>query len=324
MSYKFDLSGKKIWVAGHRGMVGSAILRQLEKEKDVTLLTIPHKDLDLRDQAGVNAWVKENKPDVVFLAAAKVGGIMANSTYPADFIYDNLAITTNIIHAAWMNGVQKLVNIGSSCIYPKFAPQPIKEDSLLTGPLEPTNEWYALAKIAGIKMCQAYRAQYGADFIALQPCNLYGVGDTYHGENSHVIPAMILKFQAAKDTKAPFLELWGSGTPLREFLFVDDMAEAAVFLCKTYSDPVPMNVGFGTDLSIHDLAHKVAAVVGYTGEIRFNPEKPDGTPKKLLDVSRLTAAGWTAKTSLDEGLKIAYQDYLSRYGTEESLRQKSA
>lgn len=293
-------------------MVGAAILRQLEKEKDVTLLTISHKELDLRDQAGVNTWVKDNKPDVVFLAAAKVGGIMANSTYPADFIYDNLAITTNIIHAAWMNGVQKLVNIGSSCIYPKFAPQPIKEDSLLSGPLEPTNEYYALAKIAGIKMCQAYRAQYGADFIALQPCNLYGPGDTYHGENSHVIPAMILKFQASKDRGDSFLELWGTGTPLREFLFVDDLAEAAVFLCKTYSDPIPMNVGFGTDLSIRDLAHKIAAVVGYKGEIRFNPEKPDGTPKKLLDVSRLEAAGWKAKTSLDEGLKIAYQDYLSR------------
>jgi GDP-L-fucose synthase len=312
MACSFDLSGKKIWVAGHRGMVGAAILRQLEKEKDVTLLTISHKELDLRDQAGVNTWVKDNKPDVVFLAAAKVGGIMANSTYPADFIYDNLAITTNIIHAAWMNGVQKLVNIGSSCIYPKFAPQPIKEDSLLSGPLEPTNEYYALAKIAGIKMCQAYRAQYGADFIALQPCNLYGPGDTYHGENSHVIPAMILKFQASKDRGDSFLELWGTGTPLREFLFVDDLAEAAVFLCKTYSDPIPMNVGFGTDLSIRDLAHKIAAVVGYKGEIRFNPEKPDGTPKKLLDVSRLEAAGWKAKTSLDEGLKIAYQDYLSR------------
>lgn len=312
MACSFDLSGKKIWVAGHRGMVGAAILRQLEKEKDVTLLTISHKELDLRDQAGVHTWVKDNKPDVVFLAAAKVGGIMANSTYPADFIYDNLAITTNIIHAAWMNGVQKLVNIGSSCIYPKFAPQPIKEDSLLSGPLEPTNEYYALAKIAGIKMCQAYRAQYGADFIALQPCNLYGPGDTYHGENSHVIPAMILKFQAAKDRGDSFLELWGTGTPLREFLFVDDLAEAAVFLCKTYSDPMPMNVGFGTDLSIRDLAHKIAAVVGYKGEIRFNPEKPDGTPKKLLDVSRLEAAGWRAKTSLDEGLKIAYQDYLSR------------
>ncbi len=312
MTYSFNLSGKKIWVAGHRGMVGAAILRQLEKEKNITPLTISHKELDLRDQAGVNAWVKANKPDVVFLAAAKVGGIMANSTYPAEFIYDNLAITTNVIHAAWVNGVQKLVNIGSSCIYPKFAPQPIKEESLLSGPLEPSNEWYALAKIAGIKMCQAYRAQYGADFIALQPCNLYGPGDTYHGENSHVIPAMILKFQAAKDKGEAFIELWGTGTPLREFLFVDDMAEASVFLCKTYSDSVPMNVGFGTDLSIRDLAHKIAKVVGYQGEIRFNPEKPDGTPKKLLDVSRLTAAGWTAKTTLDEGLKISYQDYLSR------------
>lgn len=312
MAHSFNLSGKKIWVAGHRGMVGAAILRQLEKEKNITPLTISHKELDLRDQAGVNAWVKANKPDVVFLAAAKVGGIMANSTYPAEFIYDNLAITTNVIHAAWVNGVQKLVNIGSSCIYPKFAPQPIKEDSLLSGPLEPTNEWYALAKIAGIKMCQAYRAQYGADFIALQPCNLYGLGDTYHGENSHVIPAMILKFQTAKNKGEAFIELWGTGTPLREFLFVDDMAEAAVFLCKTYSDSVPMNVGFGTDLSIRDLAHKIAKVVGYQGEIRFNPEKPDGTPKKLLDVSRLTAAGWTAKTTLDEGLKISYQDYLSR------------
>src|ERR1700758_3598285 len=282
----FELEGKTVFVAGHRGMVGSALVRRLAQE-DVKLLTVPRRELDLRDQKAVFDWFTENAPQVVFLAAAKVGGIVANDTLRAEFLYDNLAIATNVIHAAHVNRTEKLMFLGSSCIYPKLAPQPLREDSMLTGPLEPTNEPYAIAKIAGIKMVEAYRSQYGSDFINVMPTNLYGPGDNYHPEYSHVVAALIRRFHEAKVAGAKDVVVWGTGTPRREFLYVDDMADACVHLMKTYSGDELVNIGTGKDITIAEFARVVAATAGYGGDISFDASRPDGTPRKLLDVSRL-------------------------------------
>jgi GDP-L-fucose synthase len=308
----FDLTGKKVFVAGHRGMVGAALVRRLVEE-NVELLTVGRGEVDLRDQAAVSAWFAKARPQIVFLAAAKVGGIVANNTLRAEFIYDNLIIATNVIHAAHINGVAKLMFLGSSCIYPRLAPQPLHEDSMLTGPLEPTNEPYAIAKIAGIKMVEAYRSQYGADFINVMPTNLFGPGDNYHPEYSHVVAALIRRFDEAKVSGASNVVVWGTGTPRREFLYVDDMADACIHLMKTYSNQDLVNIGTGDDISIAEFARVVATVVGYTGEISFDPSRPDGTPRKLLDVSRLAELGWRARTSLKDGIKMAYQAYLSEH-----------
>ncbi|MCX8016892.1 MAG: GDP-L-fucose synthase [Rhodocyclaceae bacterium] len=315
--------GAKIYIAGHRGLVGSALVRRLEAQGYTNLLTRTHAELDLTRQAEVEAFFAAEKPDFVFLAAAKVGGIHANATYPAEFIYQNLAIQTNVIHAAYRAGVKRLLFLGSSCIYPKHAPQPLKEEYLLTGPLEPTNRPYALAKIAGLEMCWSYNRQYGTQYLAVMPTNLYGPGDNYHPENSHVIPALIRKFHEAKINNAPTVTVWGTGTPRREFLYSDDMADACVFLmnlpdakyqtllgsdeAKTGRfEPPLVNIGTGTDITIKELAELVRGVVGYTGEIVFDTSKPDGTPRKLLDVSRLNAMGWQANTDLICGLAHAY------------------
>ncbi|MEM8750444.1 MAG: GDP-L-fucose synthase [Pseudomonadota bacterium] len=307
----FDLEGKRIWVAGHRGMVGSAIVRRLERENPSEILTATRAELDLLRQADVEAWIADNKPDIIYLAAAKVGGIMANDTYPADFLYENLVIETNIIHAAHTCGVNKLVLLGSSCIYPKFADQPITEDALLTGPLEPTNEWYAISKIAGIKLCQAYRKQYGSDFISVMPTNLYGPGDNFHPENSHVIPALLRKAHEAKAAGASHIEIWGTGTPYREFLHADDCADAIVFLSKNYSGHEHVNVGSGTDLQIRDLARMIMDVVGFEGELKTDLSKPDGTPRKLMAANKLRAMGWEPTIDLPSGLAHAYADFLA-------------
>ncbi|WP_083839116.1 GDP-L-fucose synthase [Bradyrhizobium sp. STM 3809] len=309
----FDLHGKRVFVAGHRGMVGSALVRRLASE-GVELQTVSRGEVDLRDQAAVFAWFARAKPQVVFLAAAKVGGIVANNTLRAEFIYDNIAIATNVIHAAHVNGAEKLMFLGSSCIYPKLAAQPLREDAMLTGPLEPTNEPYAIAKIAGIKMVEAYRSQYGADFINVMPTNLYGPGDNYHPEYSHVVAALIRRFHEAKLADAPEVVVWGTGTPRREFLYVDDMADACVHLMKTYSDRELVNIGTGEDITIADFARVVAATVGYQGRLGFDPSRPDGTPRKLLDVSRLTRLGWRATTSLEDGIARAYQAFLRETG----------
>jgi GDP-L-fucose synthase len=306
----FELKGKTVFVAGHRGMVGGALLRRLARE-NVELLTATHGELELRDQAAVSKWFAAKRPQAVFLAAAKVGGIVANNTLRGEFLYDNLAIATNVIHAAHVNGTEKLMFLGSSCIYPKLASQPLREDSMLTGPLEPTNEPYAIAKIAGIKMVEAYRRQYGSDFINVMPTNLYGPGDNYHPEYSHVVAALIRRFHEAKMSGAPDVEVWGTGTPRREFLYVDDMADACIHLMKTYSDEGLVNIGAGEDISIAEFARVVAATVGYTGGISYDPSRPDGTPRKLLDVSRLTELGWRARTSLKDGIKLAYQAFLN-------------
>ncbi|WIG49906.1 MULTISPECIES: GDP-L-fucose synthase [unclassified Afipia] len=305
----FDLKGKRVFVAGHRGMVGSALVRRLARE-NVEILTVSRKELDLLDQAATNRWFAAMRPQVVFHAAAKVGGIVANNTLRAEFIYENLLIATNVIHAAHVQGVEKLLFLGSSCIYPKLAPQPLREDSLLTDTLEPTNEPYAIAKIAGVKMAEAYRDQYGSDFISIMPTNLYGPGDNYHPEYSHVVAALIRRFHEAKETGAPEVVVWGTGTPRREFLYVDDMADASIHLMKNYSEGGLINVGSGEDISIADFAHVVARTVGYTGKIVFDTSKPDGTPRKLLDVGKLARLGWRASTSLDDGMKLAYQAYL--------------
>ena len=297
----------KIYVAGHRGLVGAAICRVLANQGFANIIARTHSELDLTDQSAVRAFFEEEKPDYVFLAAARVGGIHANDTYPADFIRDNLLIQTNIIDAAYQNGTRKLQFLGSSCIYPKFAPQPMKEEHLLTGELEPTNEWYAIAKIAGIKMCQAYQRQYGFDAISLMPTNLYGTGDNFDLENSHVVPALLRKFHEAKVRGEDSVEVWGSGNPRREFLHVDDLADAAVFLMENYSGEEIVNVGVGEDVSIRELAELVADVVGFQGELRFDASKPDGTPRKLLDVSRLKGLGWKAKVLLRDGLEDTYQ-----------------
>ena len=304
-NHRLDLSGKRVFVAGHTGMVGSALVRRLEPEQ-CTIVTVSSKDLDLRRQADVEAWMKDARPDVVFLAAAKVGGILANSTYPAEFLYDNLMIETNVIHAAHLASVQKLVFLGSTCIYPKLAPQPISEDSLLSGPLEPTNQWYALAKISGIKLCEAYREQYGSDFISVQPTNLYGPGDNYDLNASHVLPALLRKANEAKQAGSKTLEVWGSGKPLREFLHVDDLADAVVHVTKTYSGNRPVNIGSGEEVSIRQLAELVCDVVGFEGTLLFDKTKPDGTPRKLADVSFLTSLGWKNARSLKEGVQETY------------------
>jgi GDP-L-fucose synthase len=306
----FELKGKSVFVAGHRGMVGAALMRRLAME-DVALLTVNRSELDLRDQAAVFDCFASKRPQVVFLAAAKVGGIAANDTLRAEFIYDNLIIAANVIHAAHENGAEKLMFLGSSCIYPKLAPQPLREDSMLTGPLEPTNEPYAIAKIAGIKMVEAYRNQYGSDFINVMPTNLYGPGDNYHPEHSHVVAALIRRFHEAKHAGISKVVVWGTGTPRREFLYVDDLADACIHLMKNYSSDELVNIGTGEDITIAEFARLVAATVGYTGEITFDTSRPDGTPRKLLDVSRLAKLGWRARTSLKDGIRLAYRAYLS-------------
>lgn len=300
----------KIFVAGHRGMVGSAIVRALEKEGYHHLIKRTSKELDLRDQSKVADFFAEEQPEYVFLAAAKVGGIVANNTYRADFLYENLMIQTNVIHQAYVQNVKKLLFLGSSCIYPKLAPQPLKEDYLLTGTLEPTNEPYAIAKIAGIKMCESYRAQYGCNFISAMPTNLYGVNDNYHPQNSHVLPALIRRFHEAKIAGLNEVSIWGTGSPLREFLYADDLGEACVFLMQNYNEEQFINVGVGEDISIRDLAYLVREIVGYSGELRFDTSKPDGTPRKLMDVDKIHALGWKHKISLQEGIALAYKDFL--------------
>lgn len=302
----------KVYIAGHRGMVGSAIRRELEQMGFHNFLFRTSAELDLRNQQAVVDFFEKERPDYVFLAAAKVGGIIANNTYRADFLYDNLAIQSNVIHQSALNGVKKLMFFGSSCIYPKLAPQPLKEEYLLTGKLEPTNEPYAIAKIAGLKLCEAYHDQYGCNFISVMPTNLYGLNDNYHPENSHVLPALIRRFHEAKQNELPSVTLWGSGTPKREFLFADDLAKACVFLMENYNDREFINIGSGEDLSILDLAKMVREIIGYKGQILFDTEKPDGTPRKLMDVSKLNALGWSPRTDLKEGIKIAYQDFLSK------------
>jgi len=310
----YSLSGKRVWVAGHRGLVGSAVAPKIESE-GCRLLTATHAKLDLRNQAGVNAWMEANRPDVIVLAAGKVGGILANSSYPVDFLYDNLMIETNVLHAAHTIGCEKLLLLGSSCIYPKLANQPIHESSLLTGPLEPTNEWYALAKIAGVKLCAAYREQYGRDFISAMPTNLYGFNDNFDLASSHVLPALMRKMHVAKEESRETVEVWGSGKPLREFLHVDDLADALVFLLQHYSAPEPINIGSGHELSIKALAMLIAEVVGYKGQLIFDKSKPDGTPRKLLDTSRLTALGWTAKKDLRSGISQVYEWLRTEHAT---------
>jgi GDP-L-fucose synthase len=307
----------KIYVAGHRGLVGSALMRRLEKGGYSNIVTRTHAELDLKDQRGVAEFFAQEKPDHVFLAAAKVGGIVANNTYPAEFIYQNLMIQSNVIHAAYSNGAKKLLFLGSSCIYPKFAPQPMKEEHLLTGVLEPTNEAYAVAKIAGIKMCGAYNRQYGTNFMSVMPTNLYGLGDNYDLQNSHVMPALIRKMHEAKARGDAQVGVWGSGTPRREFLFGDDMADACVFLMENRDAKDTgefVNIGVGEDITIRELAERVAKVVGFQGELVFDSSKPDGTPQKLLDVTHLNNLGWRAKTAMDEGIGKAYQDFMGRYG----------
>jgi GDP-L-fucose synthase len=306
----FELKGKSVFVAGHRGMVGAALVRRLAQE-NVELLTVTRSEVDLRDQAAVNKWFAAKRPQVVFLAAAKVGGIVANNTLRAEFLYDNLVIAANVIHPAHVNNTEKLMFLGSSCIYPKLAPQPLREDSILTGPLEPTNEPYAIAKIAGIKMVEAYRNQYGSDFINVMPTNLYGPGDNYHLEYSHVVAALIRRFHEAKVSGAKNVVVWGTGTPRREFLYVDDLADACVHLMKAYSSDELVNIGTGEDITIAEFVRVVAATVGYNGEISFDRSRPDGTPRKLLDVSRLASLGWRARTSLVDGIRSAYRAYLS-------------
>jgi GDP-L-fucose synthase len=317
----------KIYVAGHRGMVGSAIVRQMLAQGHLfeRIVTRTHAELDLTNQAAVNAFFAEEKPDQVYLAAAKVGGIHANNTYPADFIYQNLMVQANVIEAAFRNGVQKLLFLGSSCIYPRLAPQPMREDALLTGPLEPTNEPYAIAKISGIKLCESYNRQYGAshgiDYRSVMPTNLYGPGDNYHPQNSHVIPALIRRFHEAKENYAPTVTIWGSGTPKREFLYVDDMAAASIFVMNLpkavydlHTSPMQshINVGFGSDITIAQLAQAVSLATGYQGHIEFDPTQPDGSPRKLMDSTRLNTLGWQAKINLDQGLAVAYQDFIQQ------------
>lgn len=293
-------------------MVGSAIYRKLQKEGYQNIITRSSKELDLRNQQAVADFFAVEQPDYVFLAAAKVGGIVANNTYRADFLYENLAIQNNVIHQSYLNGVKKLMFLGSSCIYPKLAPQPLKEDYLLTGTLEPTNEPYAIAKIAGIKMCDAYRDQYGCNFISVMPTNLYGLNDNYHPENSHVLPALIRKFDEAKNNGSKEVVIWGTGSPMREFLFADDLADACYYLMENYNEPNLINIGTGEDLTIKDLALAIKKTVGFEGELVFDTSKPDGTPRKLMDVSKLHNLGWKHQVELEEGLKLAYNDYLSK------------
>jgi GDP-L-fucose synthase len=301
----FDLKGRRVFVAGHRGMVGQALVRRLAQEH-CEILTVGRTDLDLTNQRSVKIWMADKKPEVVFLAAAKVGGILANATYPADFLYENLMIEANVIHAAHEQKVAKLIFLGSTCIYPKLAPQPIREDSLLTGPLEPTNEWYAIAKIAGLKLAQAYAAQHGDNFISVQPTNLYGPGDNYDLKASHVLPALMRKAHDAQQQGASEMVVWGSGTPLREFLHVDDLADAVVFLARNYSGSAPVNIGSGAEVSIRHLAEMICRIVGFSGKLVFDPTKPDGTPRKLTDCSRLHALGWNRARGLEQGIAETY------------------
>lgn len=308
-SEKFSLAGKRVYVSGHRGMAGSAILRRLASE-NCEILTASRAELDLLRQTDVADWMQREKPDAVFLAAATVGGIHANNTRPADFIYDNLVIETNLINSAWKAGVRKLLFLGSSCIYPKHIPQPMSEEALLTGPLEPTNEAYAIAKIAGIKLCQAYRRQHGCDFISLMPTNLYGPGDRYELLQGHVVAALIMKTHAAKQSNAPTVELWGSGTPLREFLYSEDLADGCVFAMKHYSGEAPLNLGTGKEHTIRQLAETIAKVAGWKGNFVYDASKPDGMMRKVMDVSRLAELGWTAQTDFEAGMKHAYDWYV--------------
>jgi len=308
---------RRVWIAGHRGMVGSAIVRRLAGE-DVELLTVERKDLDLREQPAVRQWVAKAKPDIIILAAATVGGILANDSYPADFLFDNLAIETNVIHAAHLTNVERVVFLGSSCIYPKLAPQPISEEALLTGPLEPTNEWYAIAKIAGLKLCQAYRRQFGRPYISVMPCNLYGPNDNFDLSTSHVLPALIRKFHAAKTAGKTEVVVWGTGTPKREFLYVDDLADAIVFLMDRYNGVEPINCGAGYDVTIRELAEMVGKVTGFEGTLIFDQTKPDGTPRKLLDSTRLAALGWQPKTRLEDGVRAVYRWYVQTMAVEQA------
>lgn len=311
-SVPFGLAGARVFVAGHRGMVGSAIVRRLESE-DCEILTATRTELDLKNQSATRAWFADQRPNVVFLAAAKVGGILANASFPADFLYDNLMIESNIIEAAYRAGVAKLLFLGSSCIYPKLAGQPIREDALLTGPLEPTNEWYAIAKIAGIKLAQAYRRQHGCDFISAMPTNLYGPGDNFDLSSSHVLPALIRKVHDAKESGANTIEIWGTGTPRREFLHVNDLADACVFLMKNYSGDEHINAGSGNDISIIDLARLVAEVIGFDGQITHDLSKPDGTPRKLMSGDKLAGMGWRPHIGLREGIEQVYSLYRDHY-----------
>ena len=306
---RFDLAGKRIFVAGHNGMAGSAIVRRFRQER-CEVLVAGRRELDLTRQDPTETYFSSVRPDVVVMAAGRVGGILANNTYPVEFLAENLAMELNCIRASHMAAVQKLLFLGSTCIYPKFAKQPMSEDQLLTGELEPTNQWYAIAKIAGIKLCEAYHRQYGSDFISVMPTNLYGPGDNYHPEHSHVVAALIRRFHEAKVADAPTVVIWGTGMPRREFLYVDDFADACVFVLKNYSGPEFLNIGVGQDMSIAEFAQTVADVVGYRGKIAYDASKPDGTPRKLVDVSRLSALGWKAKVSLREGLGKAYADFL--------------
>jgi GDP-L-fucose synthase len=323
MSAAYDLTGKRVWVAGHNGMVGSALVRRLQ-QVDCTLLTASRRDLDLTRQRDVEAWVAEHRPQAVFLAAAKVGGIVANDSAPVDFLYDNLAIATNVMHAAAATKVEKLLFLGSSCIYPRLAQQPIKEEALLTGPLEPTNQWYAIAKIAGLKLCQAYRRQQGCDFISAMPTNLYGPRDNFDLMTSHVIPALIRKAHEAKISNDAQLMIWGSGKPRREFLHVDDAADALLHLMTGYSGESHINIGCGTDMTILELASRIAGVVGFHGDIATDPSKPDGTPRKLLDVSKLSELGWKPKIPFEEGIAGTYRWFLENVVSEKSIQSSAA
>lgn len=307
----FELRGRRIWVAGHTGMVGSAVVRRLERE-NCEVVTIGRQELDLRDAAATLDWLSDTRPDAVVMAAATVGGIRANDTYPATFLHDNLAIADSTIHGAFKAGVRRLVYLGSSCIYPKLAPQPMRVDSLLTGPLEPTNEWYAIAKIAGLKLCQAYRRQHGVDFVTAMPCNLYGPHDNFDLEGSHVIPALLRRFSEAAAAGAAEVEVWGTGRPLREFLHVDDAADALVTVLGRYRGEPAINIGDGREITIADLAHRIARLVGYRGTLRFDSSKPDGAPRKVLDCSEIRALGWAPSIDLDAGLTQMYQWYLSQ------------
>ena len=314
MSGEFSFSGKRVWVAGHLGMVGGALVRRLASE-NVTLLTVARRELDLTRQADVEAWMRAHKPQAIFLAAAKVGGILANDTQPTEFLTENLQIQANIISTAHEIGVEKLLFLGSSCIYPRLAPQPMNEDALLTGPLEPTNQWYAIAKIAGLKQCQAYRRAFGRDYISCMPTNLYGPGDNFDLTSSHVLPALIAKVHAAKVSGKSSHTLWGSGTPRREFMHVDDLADACVFLIKTYSDEQLVNIGVGSDVTIRELAELIAEVVGFEGDFTFDASKPDGPPRKLLDVSRMNALGWKASIGLRAGIASTHDWYRKNIAT---------
>ena len=306
----YTLASKRVWVAGHRGMVGSALVRRLQDENPSEIITVSRQEVDLRDPKAVSSWLEKSRPDAVFVPAAKVGGILANDTYPADFLYDNLMIASNIIHASHLVGVEKLLFLGSSCIYPKLADQPIVEEALLTGPLEPTNEWYAIAKIAGIKLCQAYRRQHSRDFISAMPTNLYGPGDNYDLQSSHVIPALLRKAHRAKVDNESAMEIWGTGSPMREFMHVDDCADALVHLMKFYSGEQHVNVGTAEDLTIRDLAKLVMEVVGFNGDLTHDTSKPDGTPRKLMSASKLRSLDWAPKIGLREGLEDAYKHFL--------------